>query len=90
MLYGICTEALLIVTAEEVAITAPTGPRMTWRGSERPVDVRPYVKEPLDKGGVFCYTAHVEDVLSVILLQYQGPGPGRPIWLMLCAAATKN
>ena len=46
----------LIITTEKVAITSP-------------VKVRANVQEPLDQGGVLSHTAHVQNILPVILLR---------------------
>lgn len=46
----------LIITTEKVSITSP-------------VKVRANVQEPLDQGGVLSHTAHVQNILPVILLR---------------------
>jgi hypothetical protein len=34
-----------------------------------PINISPNVQEPLDHRRIFCHTAHVEDILSIILVR---------------------
>ena len=43
-----------------------------------PVNVWSLVEQPLDQGGVLGHTAHVEDVLPVVLLTKSGQNPLQP------------
>ena len=65
--------SFLVITTEEVAIAPPSNhtdlsviyPVTIFS----PVNIRANVQEPLDQGGVLSHTAHVQNILPVILLR---------------------